>query len=78
MGDKEAPMYKKMWNPVYKKPYYVDSVFESYKISHLSWAKSLAEQGIKTINCTEGGALHHNSIKNMKFEDFLKSKENKC
>ncbi len=78
VGDKEAPMYKKMWNPVYKKPYYVDSVFESYKISHLSWAKSLAEQNIVTVNCSEQGSLHSHYIKNIKFEEYLTSKENKC
>lgn len=73
VGDKEVPMYKKMWNPVYKKSYYVDSVFESYKISHLSWAKSLAEQGIKTINCSEQGSLYGNGVTSMKFEDYLKN-----
>lgn len=73
VGDKEVPMYKRAWNPVYKKQYYMDSVFESYKISHLSWAKSLQSQGIETINCSQQGALHSQYIKSMKFEDYLKN-----
>ena len=76
IGEKTVPMYKRGWNPDFKKQYYIDSVFESYKLSHLSWAKVLKHQGIKTINCSEQGSIHGKHIESMKFEDYLKSIEN--
>ena len=75
VGDKESPMYKRRWNPEFKTQYYMDSVFESYKISHLSWTKSLAEQGIKTINCSEQGSIHSDYVTSLKFEEFLKNQD---
>ena len=73
IGGKEVPMYKRKMNPVYKKPYYVDSVFESYEISHKSWAKNLAFHGIQTINCSEQGALYGKYIKNIRFKEYLEN-----
>lgn len=72
---KERPMYKRQYNPYFKKPYYMDSVFEAYKLAHLSWAKILHEEGFYTINCSEQGSLHGKYIHSMKFEDYLKNQD---
>lgn len=77
VGDKEVPMYKRGYNPELQKQYFMDSVYESYVISHKSWAKTLHAQGIRTINCTEQGALHSEYIENMRFEEYLKNQNNK-
>lgn len=67
------PRYKRWYNKEYKKQYFTEPVFESYKISTLEWIRVLGKNGVITINCTEQGALHGKGIINMKFEDYLKN-----
>jgi len=63
---------KRGYNPFFHKTYYIDNVFANYREAHLSWLKSL--EGIQTINCTEGGALHSRYVESMYFKDFLDGK----
>lgn len=60
-------------NPIYNKEYYMDDVFEAYKISTLYNIKDIVTRDISIINCSEQGALHSEDIKNIKFEEYLKS-----
>lgn len=68
----EQPKYKRGYNPDFKNTYYTEPVFESYKLSTLSWAKSLTTNGSTVINCTGQGSLHGNGIISMNFEEYLK------
>ena len=47
-----------------------DPVFDFYREAFLDLVKR-SPKWVKTINCTEGGSLFGNSIKNMKFVDVL-------
>lgn len=78
VNGKKQPKYKRWFNPEFKKQYYTEPVYEAYKISTLSWIKTLTSNGTPVINCSEQGSLHGNGITSMKFEDYLKSEENKC
>jgi len=76
IGSKEIKQYYRRNNPVYNKQYYIDSVFESYAVSHKSWADTLyAYYNIKTINCSEQGSLYGNSITNIPFKEYLENKD---
>lgn len=73
INGKKQPKYKRGYNPDFKMTYYTEPVFEAYRISTLSWTKTLTSSGIKIINCSEQGSLHGNGIVSMKFEDYLKT-----
>jgi len=51
---------------------YMDFVYEVFLQSLLNMAKYNAENGIKMINCTEGGVVQGDNIECMKFIEFLK------
>ena len=73
VNGKKQPKYKRGYNPDFKKTYYTEPVFEAYKISTLSWTKTMTSTGIQVVNCSEQGSLHGNGIVSMKFEEYLKS-----
>lgn len=75
VNGKKIKMIQRGWNPVYKKSYYLEPVYASYKESHLSWVKALYIHGLKTINCSEQGSLHSKYITNMTFEEYLKNQK---
>lgn len=65
--------YKQLINPVHDKPYYIDTVFESYKTTTIKYIELKSHQNINIINCTEQGALHGKDINSMKFIDYLRN-----
>ena len=70
--------YKKGYNPFFKKSYYVNNVFETYRLVTVScMAMSLATSGLQSINCTEAGSVHGKGVECMRFEDYLKGQGKK-
>lgn len=60
--------YKKIYNPIYKKYFFTDYVYDWYKNIFL---EMLSNSKTTTINCTEGGILFGKNIKNMRLKDFF-------
>jgi hypothetical protein len=75
IGTKKIKAYKRGYNKHFKTGYFIEPVFDSYRISTLSWAKALRMNGIVTINCTEGGSIHSKDILCMKLKDYLNEQE---
>lgn len=75
INGKKIPKFKRGYNPDFQKGYYLEPVYEAYKVSTMSWIKAMKSGGIETINCSEQGSLHGNGIISMKFEDYLKNQK---
>ena len=61
-------------NPIYGTTSYVDSIFDSY-LTGFTYVSSITD--VITYNCTEAGAIHNDTIKQMKLVDFLELCEEK-
>lgn len=58
-------------NPIYKTKYLMEPIFMSYRELFKIYLEKAEKVGIKTVNCTEGGALHGSYIENMRFKEAL-------
>ena len=65
--------YKKGFNPDFKTPYIIDNIYAAFRTACFNYFTEYNKHERYTYNCTEGGALHHESIKPMLLEEFLKS-----
>lgn len=65
--------YKKGYNPDFKIPYLMDDVYAAFRTAFFNYTTEYDKHERYTYNCSEGGALHHESIKPMMLEEFLKS-----
>ena len=65
--------YKKGFNPDFKTPYIIDDIYAAFRTACFNYFTTYNEHERYTYNCTEGGALHNESIKPMMLEEFLKS-----
>ena len=60
--------YRKIFNPIYKKYFFTDYVYDWYKEIFI---EMISNSKCKSINCTEGGILIHKNIKNMTLKKFF-------
>ncbi len=65
--------YKREFNPDFRTPYIIDDVYFAFRTAFFNYFTEYNKHERYTYNCTEGGALHHESIKPMYLEEFLKS-----
>ena len=65
--------YKKGFNPDFKTPYLIDNIYAAFRTACFNYFTEYNKHERFTYNCTEGGALHNESIKPMMLEEFLKS-----
>jgi hypothetical protein len=66
--EKTKKMIKKQFNPVFKKHYLIDPVFETYRTFMMNYINAVQSE---TINCTEGGALFGGKVKCSTFKEIL-------
>jgi hypothetical protein len=66
-----CPTFEKEFNPVWKSYTYTDTVFRGYRAMLNTYLDHTPENQI-TINCTEGGALHHPKLRYGKLAEMLK------
>jgi hypothetical protein len=76
MPDITIEQYKDMfviegYNPDFNVNYYTNIAWYSDIEVIIEHSKKLSDNGIKLINCTEGGALHGGKIRGMKFKEAL-------
>ena len=65
--------YKKGYNPDFNTPYLIDNIYAAFRTAFFNYTTEYNKHERYTYNCSEGGALHHESIKPMLLEEFLKS-----
>ena len=65
--------YKKGFNPDFDTPYIIDDLYAAFRTACFNYFTEYNKHESYTYNCSEGGALHHESIKPMYLEEFLKS-----
>lgn len=71
--DRVKENYVNYYNPFFKNHSYSCRVFDLYRKTFTTWIEGVFVQDkVRTINCTGGGALFSDIIRQMKFEDFLK------
>jgi len=64
--------YKKGVNLDFKTPYIIDDLYSAFRTAFFNYTTEYNKHERYTYNCTEGGALHNESIKPIMLEDFLK------
>lgn len=63
--------YTNFHHPVFDTDCYYDFVYEVFRDSLFNMVNYNKENGVKAINCTEGGSVYHENIQCMTFRKFL-------
>ena len=66
--------YKRGFNPDFNTPYLIDNIYAAFRTACFNYFTEYNKHERFTYNCSEGGALHHESIKPMYLKDFLESR----
>ncbi len=63
--------YTDYHHPIFGTDCYYDFVYEVFRDSLINIVNYTKDNGIKAINCTEGGSVFHENIECMMFQEFL-------